>query len=140
MIDQLTVFLGNEKGRLTALCKTMGDAGIQMHALTVADTSDYGIVRIICDAPQEAKTALAANGFQASLARVIAVQVPDVPGGCAQVFGVLDSADVNVEYAYCFTSTSVGCATLAVKAGADVRELLEGAGFRLLYPVDLYKA
>ncbi len=140
MIDQLTVFLGNEKGRLTALCKTMGDANIQMHALTVADTSDYGIVRIICDAPQEAKAALAKNGFQASLARVVAVKVPDVPGGCAQIFDVLDEADINVEYAYCFTSASQGYATLAIKAGGDVRDLLEEAGFDLLYPQDLYKA
>lgn len=137
MIDQLTVFLGNQKGRLTALCDAMGKSGIQMYALTVADTSDYGIVRIICDKPEAAKEALAKEGFQAAIARVLAVQVPDVPGGCAQVFDVLDKADVNVEYAYCFTS-SVGAATLALKADGDVRERLEQSGFRILYPKDIY--
>ncbi len=137
MIDQLTVFLGNKKGRLTALCDAMGRADIQMYALTVADTSDYGIVRIICDKPEAAKNALAAEGFQAAIARVLAVQVPDVPGGCAQVFDVLDKAGANVEYAYCFTS-SVGAATLALKTDVEVRERLESCGFRILYPKDIY--
>lgn len=139
MIDQLTVFLGNKKGRLTALCETLGKADVQMHALAVADTSDYGIVRIICDKPEEAVQALTASGFTASLARVVAVQVPDVPGGAAQVFDALEKADASVEYAYCFTS-SVGAATLALKTDSDVVGLLEGAGFHLLYPKDIYAA
>lgn len=139
MIDQLTVFLGNKKGRLTALCETLGSAEVQMHALAVADTSDYGIVRIICDKPEAAVQALTDAGFTASLARVVAVQVPDVPGGAAQVFDALEKADASVEYAYCFTS-SVGAATLALKTDSDVVGLLEGAGFHLLYPKDIYAA
>lgn len=139
MIDQLTVFLGNKKGRLTALCDTLGKADIQMHALAVADTSDYGIVRIICDNPSGAVEALTAAGFTASLARVVAVQVPDVPGGAAKVFDVLEKADASVEYAYCFTS-SVGAATLALKTDSDVVGVLEGAGFRVLHPKDIYAA
>lgn len=139
MIDQLTVFLGNKKGRLTALCQTLGNAGIQMHALAVADTSDYGIVRIICDNPAAAVDALTEAGFTASLARVVAVQVPDVPGGAAQVFDALEKADASVEYAYCFTS-SVGAATLALKSDADAVDVLEGAGFRVLHPKDIYAA
>ena len=139
MIDQLTVFLGNKKGRLTALCETLGNTDVQMHALAVADTSDYGIVRIICDKPEAAVQALTDSGFTASLARVVAVQVPDVPGGAAQVFDALEKADASVEYAYCFTS-SVGAATLALKTDSDVVGLLEGAGFHLLYPKDIYSA
>lgn len=139
MIEQLTVFLGNEKGRLTALCKKMGDAQIQMHALTVADTSDYGIVRIICDNPEKARKELTDAGFSANIAHVTAVQVPDVPGGSALVFEALDKADKNVEYAYCF-ATSSGAATMAVKADTSVATELENAGFRILYPKDLYKA
>ena len=138
MIDQLTVFLGNENGRLTALCKTLGDAQIQMHALTIADTSDYGIVRIICDDPESAKKVLADAGFTASLAKVLAIQVPDVPGGASNVFSVIDAAGASIEYAYCFTA-SVGTATLAVKVSGDVKKTLEDAGFTLLYPQDIYK-
>lgn len=139
MIDQLTVFLGNKKGRLTALCEALGSAGIQMHALAVADTSDYGIVRIICDNPQAAVDALTKEGFTASLARVVAVQVPDVPGGAAKVFAALEAADASVEYAYCFASSD-GAATLALKTDGDVIALLEDAGFKVLHPADIYSA
>ena len=137
MIDQLTVFLGNKKGRLTALCDALGNAGIQMHALAVADTSDYGIVRIICNDPKAAVEALKSEGFTASIARVIAVRVPDVPGGVAKVFAALEKADASVEYAYCFASSD-GAATLAVKTDSDVVDVLEGAGFGVLHPEDVY--
>lgn len=139
MIDQLTVFLGNENGRLTALCKVLGEAQVQMQALTVADTSDYGIVRIICDDPEGAKNALSEAGFTANLTKVLAVQVPDVPGGAAQIFETIDSVGASIEYAYCFTA-SVGSATLAVKVSGDVKEALEKAEYKLLYPEDLYKS
>lgn len=137
MIDQLTVFLGNEEGRLTALCRALGDAGIQMHALVLADTTDYGIVRIICDNPAAATEALAKARFTASLAKVVAVEVPHVPGGLARVFGALDETGVNIEYSYCFTGAN-GAATLAVKAPESVIGALEAAGFKVLHPADLY--
>lgn len=137
MIDQLTVFLGNEEGRLTAMCRTLGDAGIQMHALVLADTTDYGIVRIICDNPQAATQALAQAHFTASLAKVVAVEVPNVPGGLADVFGALDQTGVNIEYSYCFTGAN-GAATLALKAPERVMDALEDAGIKVLHPADLY--
>jgi hypothetical protein len=137
MIDQLTVFLGNNKGRLTAMCRALGNAGVQMHSLVLADTTDYGIVRIICDKPNAAMIALSNAGFTASLASVLAVEVPNVPGGLADVFGALDAADVNIEYSYCFTSAA-GKATLAVKIDEDVANALTDAGFTVLAPTDLY--
>jgi hypothetical protein len=137
MIDQLTVFLGNDKGRLTAMCRALGNAGIQMHSLVLADTTDYGIVRVICDNPQGATTALAEAGFTASLAKVLAVEVPNVPGGLADVFAALDAADVNIEYSYCFTNTE-GKATLALKVDQNVKQELADAGFGVLSPSDLY--
>lgn len=139
MIDQLTVFLGNEKGRLTALCRTLGDAGIQMHALALADTTDYGIVRIICDNPKGAIIALSEAHFTASLAQVVAVEVPNVPGGLANVFGVLDDAGINIEYCYCFAATDAG-ATVALKASEAAMYALTSAGFKVLHPADLYVA
>lgn len=139
MIDQLTVFLGNEEGRLTALCRTLGDAGIQMHSLVLADTTDYGIVRIICDNPKAATEALAKARFTASLAKVVAVEVPHVPGGLANVFAALDSLGVNIEYSYCFIGAN-GVATLALKAPESVMGALAEAGFKVLHPEDLYAA
>ncbi len=139
MIDQLTVFLGNTEGRLTALCKALGDAGIQMHALALADTADYGLVRIICDNPAKAMASLGEEGFAASLAKVVAVEVPNVPGGLAQVFGVFDGTELNIEYCYCFADARRS-AIVALKTGEGAIELLTNAGFTVLHPDDLYAA
>ena len=79
MIDQITVFLENKEGRLASLTRAMGDAGINMHALTIADTSDYGLVRIIADKPQAAVAALTEAGYRASLTKVSAIAVPTSP-------------------------------------------------------------
>lgn len=139
MIDQLTVFLENSKGRLTSLCRTLGAADIQMHSLALADTTDYGIARIICDDPQAAAKALSEAGFTANITKVVAVEVPDVPGGLAKVLDALDTADVNIEYCYCFANASNG-ATVAFKVDESAIPALEGAGFTVLHPGDLYKA
>lgn len=138
MIDQLTVFLENSKGRLTALCKALGDAQIQMHALALADTTDYGVVRVICDDPKGAASALKEAGFYATTAKVVAVEVPNVPGGLAKVFAALDEKDVNIEYSYCFADADNG-ATVAFKAPETAMAVLEEKGFKVLHPNDLYK-
>ncbi len=138
MIDQLTVFLENNKGRLTALCSALGDAGIDMHALTVADTTDYGIVRILSDDPKKAVEVLGEAGFRAMTTQVIAVEVPDSPGGLAKIFAVLDEKDINIEYSYCFAGAG-NSATVAFKAAEEAVEALESAGFAVVHPADLYK-
>lgn len=138
MIDQLTVFLENTKGRLTSLCRALGDADIQMHSLALADTTDYGIARIICDDPKGAVAAISEAGFTANLTKVVAVEVPDVPGGLADVLDVLDAAGLNIEYSYCFADAREG-ATVAFKVDAAAIGALEGAGFKVLHPEDLYK-
>lgn len=137
MLDQLTVFLENSKGRLTALCRVLGDAGIQMRSLTVADTADYGIARIICDKPDEAVAALKQADFRASLTKVLGVKVPDVPGGLAGIFEALEAADLNVEYGYCFAAHGVEGAVAALKVAEGGLSVLEGAGFTTVHPADL---
>lgn len=138
MIDQLTVFLENSKGRLTSLCRVLGDADIQMHSLSLADTADYGIARIICDDPQTAVAAISDAGFTANLTQVVAVEVPDVPGGLADVLTVLDDANINIEYSYCFADSNKG-ATVAFKVEESAIKALEDAGYNVLHPSDLYK-
>ena len=138
MIDQLTVFLENTRGRLTSLCRALGDADIQMHSLALADTTDYGIARIICDDPKGAVAAISEAGFTANLTKVVAVEVPDVPGGLASVLDALDNADINIEYCYCFADANRG-ATGAFKVDESAIGALEGAGFKVLHPEDLYK-
>jgi len=139
MVEQVSVFLENKSGRLAELTRTLGDAGINMHALMVADTSDFGVARIICDAPERALSLLDEAGFGASIARVLAVEVPDRPGGLADLLEALLGAELNVEYAYCFVDPS-GDAAIDVFRVDDQRaeSVLSAAGFRVLTPADLY--
>ncbi len=141
MIDQVSVFLENRSGRLAELTRALGEAGIDMRALMVADTSDFGVIRIICDRPEKAKAVLEAGGFSVSLTPVIAVEVPDSPGGLAEVLETLGKVGLNVEYAYCFVR-STGQSAVDVLKIDDSRaaDVLAIAGFTVLSPSDLYCA
>jgi hypothetical protein len=139
MIDQVTVFLENKRGRLAALCRTLGDAGISMHALTVADTAQYGVARIIADTPAKACEALSSEGFRATLTQVYAVEVPDHAGGLATLLEAFDDADINVEYAYCFASAGgKAIDVLRIENHDEVGEVIASAGFRAMKPEELY--
>ena len=105
MLRQISVFLENKKGRLAIATKLLGDRGIDLVALSIADTTDFGIMRCLVDRPDEAIAVLSENGFTASTTEVLAVQVPDVPGGLAHVLQIIDDAGINVEYLYSFVRT-----------------------------------
>lgn len=96
------------------------------------------LARIICDDPKGAVAAISEAGFTANLTKVVAVEVPDVPGGLADVLDVLDAAGLNIEYSYCFADAREG-ATVAFKVDEAAIGALEGAGFKVLHPEDLYK-
>ncbi len=141
MIEQITVFLENDKGRLAALCRTMADAGVNMQSLTISETADYGLVRIICDKTDEARAALDAAGYRSLVTRVVAIAVPNRPGGLAELLEALDHLDVNIEYGYCFSHQD-GAAVMALKianpaAAAKAVWTLEGAGFKELEQGDI---
>ncbi|NTW27806.1 MAG: ACT domain-containing protein [Coriobacteriia bacterium] len=139
MIEQVSVFLENSTGRLAGLTRALGDAGIDMHALMVADTAEYGVIRIVCDTPRRAKALLEGLGFSASLTPVLAVEVPDRPGGLADVLDALGNAGVNVEYAYCFVEPSGQAAVDVFRVDDPACEgVLADAGFRVLSAKDLY--
>ena len=140
MIMQLTVFLENTEGRLSALCRTLADANINMSALTIAETSDYGIVRIICSDVFRAVDVLEEAGFRATKTKVLAVEVPDRPGALASLLEALDATGVNIEYGYCFGANG-NRAIDVLKIDPAVRDVAEeaisGAGFKLLHWDDL---
>lgn len=138
MISQLTVFLTNEKGRLSAACRTLADADINLKALFIADTRDFGIVRIFCDTPARAQQALADAGFRATLTPVVAVRVDDAPGTLASLLEFCQEQDMNIEYGYCF-STNTGYAIDVLKVEQDDAEacIIE-AGFTVLTAEEVY--
>ncbi|MHB9003830.1 MAG: ACT domain-containing protein [Coriobacteriia bacterium] len=139
MIEQLSVFLENKPGHLARLTRTLADAQINLRALMVADTSEFGVIRIICDHPIAAKNVLEQAGFGASITRVVAVEIPDRPGGLADVLDVLSTAEVNVEYAYAFVEPGAQAAVHILKVD-DPRaaDVLEAAGITVIGPEKLY--
>ena len=101
-IRQISIFLENRPGQLSTICRDLADAGINIATLSLADTADFGIVRMIVDDHEKAKSVLAEKGHVVNVREVIAVCVPDRPGGMAEVMQVLDKAGVNIEYSYAF--------------------------------------
>ncbi len=139
MIDQLSVFIENKAGRLAELTRTLSGAQVNMRALILADTAEFGVVRIICDRPHEAKRALEAEGFGVSLTQVIAVQVPDTPGGLADVLEVFGAEGINVEYAYCFVEPGSAYAVDIFKVDDErAISVLRDAGLTVIAAEQLY--
>jgi len=101
-VEQISIFIENKSGRLAEVSKTLGEAGVNIRALSLADTSDFGILRLIVDKTDIAKAALKERGFTVSKTEVVAVEVPDRPMGLSGILQILDRSGVNVEYMYAF--------------------------------------
>ncbi|MGI6705385.1 MAG: ACT domain-containing protein [Clostridia bacterium] len=102
LMKQISVFLENKKGRLATLTKVLGDHDIDITALSIADTANFGILRIIVNKPDEALRVIREAGFTVKTAEVIAVKVDDRPGGLAKVLAILEKGDISIEYLYSF--------------------------------------
>jgi hypothetical protein len=105
-VKQISVFLENKKGRLWEAMDVLAKAKINIRALSIADTSDFGILRLIVPDPEKAKKALAKSNFTVRENDVIAVEVSDKPGGLSGVLKILTDANINVEYMYAFVEKS----------------------------------
>ena len=138
MIDQLTVCLPDGPGKLAAMCKLLGQEGVQIHALMVAETVDFGIIRVICDKPRTTAAMLREKGYNAMCARVVAAEVENVPGALGHLLDRLASCDLNVEYAY---TCSMGDRTVdVIKATGEPLEIkLRDSGLAFLEAKDLYE-
>jgi hypothetical protein len=101
-VEQISIFIENKSGRLAEVTRILGDAGINIRTLSLADTSDFGILRLIVNDREKAKSILKENGFTVSKTEVVAVEVPDQPGGLSMILQALDSEAINVEYMYAF--------------------------------------
>jgi len=140
MIEQVSVFLENRPGHLAQLARTLADAGINMRALMVADTEQFGVVRVICDRPHAAKAALEEAGFGVSITPVIAVEMPDRPGGLAEVLETLGRENINVEYAYAFVEPGAKAAVDIFKVDNErAADVLRSAGLRVIAADALYE-
>ena len=104
-IRQLSVFLENKKGSLHEITDILAKAGVDLRSMCIADTSDYGVVRIITKDPERAQEVLRREGHTASVRTINAFAVPDEPGGLAKVLSLLESRGVNIEYLYALITT-----------------------------------
>ena len=104
MAEQISIFIENKEGRLAEVTAILRDAGVNIRALSLADTTDFGVLRLIVNENEKATTALREQGFTVGKTRVLAVEVNDEPGGLNQVLDPLSEQGVNVEYMYAFAN------------------------------------
>lgn len=140
-VQQISVFLENKSGRLAQLTEILGNNGINIRALSIADTSDFGILRLIVSNPLQASNILKNADFTVSVTDVIAVEVKDVPGGLAAVLKILESANINIEYLYAFLEKSSNDALVVFRVEQidDAIQLLAKSGIKLLENEKVYK-
>ena len=105
-VEQISIFLENRAGRLAEITRILGEAGINIRALSLADTSDFGILRLIVSDNDKAKATLRERGFTVGKTNVVAVEVEDRPGGLNRILEILGKENINVEYMYAFVQHS----------------------------------
>ena len=139
-VKQISVFLENKSGRLLEVCRRLGEAGVNIRALCVADTSDFGVVRLIVDDPALALRTLREKGFIVKETVVIAVEVKDSPGGLSEVLRPLVEQEMNIEYLYCFIEKSGDHAIVIIRLEEAEAAIgaLKVSGSRVIPPEDLY--
>ena len=140
-ITQLSVFLENRPGRLSEPCKILSDAGINILTLSLADTEQFGIMRLIVRDWQKARQALADAGAVVNVTEVVATEVDDQPGGLARLLEILESAQINIEYMYAFTFRRGDKAVLVFRfedPDAAVK-VLKGKGVNVIDSIELFK-
>jgi len=111
-VEQISIFIENKSGRLAEVSRILGEAKVNIRALSLADTSDFGILRLIVDNTDQALQVLKAHSFTVNKTEVIGVEVPDQPGGLCSILEVLDQNQINVEYMYAFVERSGGNAVI----------------------------
>lgn len=140
-IRQLSVFAENKRGSVYETLQTLADGGVNIHALSIADTTDFGILRLIVDDLGKAVSLLKEQGKVVSVTDVIGVQMPNVPGGLARILALLARKEVNIEYLYAFIAEVKENAyvVLRVEGNAASEKALREAGFTLLKDEDIKK-
>lgn len=140
-ITQISVFLENKSGRLSDVTGVLAENGINIRALSVAETMDYGVLRIIVNNPELACKRLREAGFTVTETQVIALKIPDRPGGLSEVIRVLADESINVEYTYAFvgTQSNEAIVVLRLEDTAGALEILRRHGLEPVTSQQIYR-
>ena len=141
VVKQLSVFLENRKGRLLEVTEILKNAGINIRALAMAESAEFGILRLVVNNPEKARSSLSAEGFTVAEQNVFAVEVNDEPGSFYKVVQILAGEDINIDYTYAFVGDS-SRAVLIFKVPQDslgkAMQALDSHGVKLVEPVFFY--
>lgn len=140
LIKQISVFIPNQKGRLKALTDILGANGIDIRAIAVFDTSEFGILRMVVDQPDKAIEVMAKEGLVAKLSKVIAVEPEDKPGSLNEIFTILADNDLNVEYIYSFVMRKTEMPYIVLKLSEQERgaKVLTENGVNVINKNEIY--
>lgn len=140
-VRQLSVFLENKPGRLCAATDILAKEGINLSALTLADTSEFGILRLIVDQPDRAREVLMEAGIVVRISDVLAIAMDDAPGGAVGILHLLSEAGLNIEYMYACVGKQSGKAIMVVRTD-DIElaeDILHRGGYGDINPADVYR-
>ncbi|NCU32288.1 MAG: ACT domain-containing protein [Candidatus Moranbacteria bacterium] len=139
LLKQISIFIENKSGRLAEITKLFGEKGINILALSIADTTDFGILRLIVSDPDEAEKIVKENGLTAKATDVIGISIPHVPGGLAQALSVLNDKSIGIEYMYAFATRSEENAMVILKVADNfsAMKFLTDAQIKILSKEDI---
>ena len=140
-IKQLTIFVQNKKGTVVSVTDILSKHNVNLRALSIAETQDFGILRLIVNDEKTAEKVLAENGYLIKVIDVVGVKIGDAPGKLTEALDVLDKADINVEYLYAFMARTEKHAyvVLRVEDNAVAEAALLNAGFKMISDADINK-
>ena len=138
-IKQLSIFLENKSGRLTEVTEALASASINISAFSVADTADYGILRMIVSKPEQAEQLLKAKGLSVKITEVIGLVVPNEPGGLHRALQILSSEGISVEYMYAFALSDRATVIIRTEAVQEAITVLQKHKLELLRASDIYE-
>jgi hypothetical protein len=133
-VEQISIFLENKSGRLAEVTSVLSESGINIRALYLADTADFGILRLIVNDTEKARQALKDHGFTVEKTKVVAIEVPDRPGGLSSILNTIKNEGINVEYMYAFVEKSGENAIVIFRFDEFEKsiDVLRQAGVRIL--------
>ena len=133
-VEQISIFLENKSGRLAEVTSVLSEAGINIRALYLADTADFGILRLIVNDTEKSRQVLKDHGFTVEKTKVVAIEVPDRPGGLSSILNTIKEAGINVEYMYAFVEKSGENAIVIFRFDEFEKsiDVLRQAGVRIL--------